>query len=328
MRSFAKLALALLLVAALAGGGWYWSAARVPPLPEGLAVGNGRIEASRIDVAAKYAGRLAEVTVDEGDWVEQGQLLARIDAGEVEAQLREAEADVRLAHRHQAEAAAELARRQSEAALAVQELARTRTLFDRGHASREVLDQRTAARDAANAAVTAAEAALAATGEAIEAAGARVERLGVTLADHDLRAPRAGRVQYRLAEPGEVVAGGGRVLTLLDLTDVYMTIFLPTRDAGRLAIGAEARIVLDAAPEYVVPASVSFVAADAQFTPKQVETADERDKLMFRVKVQIPRALLERHAPVVKAGLPGVAYVRVLPSAVWPATLAPRLPDD
>jgi HlyD family secretion protein len=133
-------------------------------------------------------------------------------------------------------------------------------------------------------------------------------------------------VQYRLALPGEVLAAGGKVLTLLDLTDVYMTVFLPTSEAGRLAIGAEARIVFDAAPQYVVPASVSFVASEAQFTPKYVETKSEREKLMFRVKVQLSREVLEKYAQWVKTGVTGVAYIRLDPQIEWPAKLAVALP--
>ena len=94
-------------------------------------------------------------------------------------------------------------------------------------------------------------------------------------------------MQYQLARNGEVVAAGGKILTILDLQDVYMTVFLPAATAGKLEIGGEARIILDPVPQYVIPASVSFIAADAQFTPKTVETAEEREKLMFRVKLKV-----------------------------------------
>ena len=113
----------------------------------------------------------------------------------------------------------------------------------------------------------------------VEAAQATVERIQADLDDSVLKAPRDGRVQYRVVQPGEVVAAGGAVLNMVDLSDVYMTFFLPTSDAGRVALGAEARIVLDAAPEYVIPARISYVADVAQFTPKTVETEDERQKL-------------------------------------------------
>ncbi|HQN42098.1 MAG TPA: HlyD family efflux transporter periplasmic adaptor subunit, partial [Pseudomonadales bacterium] len=133
--------------------------------------------------------------------------------------------------------------------------------------------------------------------------------------------------QYRIAQPGEVVGAGSRLLNVLDLTDVYMTFFLPTAAAGRLAIGSEVRLRLDAAPEYVIPAQISFVADVAQFTPKTVETASEREKLMFRVKARIAPELLKQHLRSIKTGLPGMAYVRIDPQAQWPEELQVKLPQ-
>jgi len=129
-------------------------------------------------------------------------------------------------------------------------------------------------------------------------------------------------VQVIVAQPGEVLGGGGRVLNLLDLSDVYMTFFVPETAAGRIALGSEVRIVFDTAPGVVIPASVSFVASQAQFTPKTVETASERQKLMFRVRARIAPALLKRHIEQVKTGVPGVAWLKLDPQAQWPASLA------
>ncbi len=134
-------------------------------------------------------------------------------------------------------------------------------------------------------------------------------------------------MQYRVAQPGEVLGTGGRVLSLVDLSDVYMTFFLPTTEAGRVALGAEVRLILDAAPQYVIPAQVSFVADVAQFTPKTVETASEREKLMFRVRAQIPVELLKKHITQVKTGLPGMAWLRLDADAPWPAHLQVKLPQ-
>jgi len=142
-----------------------------------------------------------------------------------------------------------------------------------------------------------------------------------------LRTPVSGRVEYKLVQAGEVIAAGGRVVTILDLTDVFMTIFLPTGEAGRVALESEARIVLDAVPDAVFPANVSFVAAEAQFTPKTVETLNEREKLMYRVKLAIDPKLLDTYRYYVKAGLTGNAYVQVRASATWPEWLAVRLPN-
>lgn len=303
-----------------------WSRSGANDVPVGFARSNGRIEAERVDIAAKLPGRLKEVLVKEGDTVQLGQPLARMDTAELEADIRQAEAAVRQAEQQLDQSYALLAQRKSELAFAEQQLARSSALVGKGYTSREQFDQRRAAKDTAIAAVNSANAQIALSKATIEAAIAKVESLKTNLVDSTLLAPRAGRIQYRLALPGEVLASGGKVLTLLDLTDVYMTIFLPTLDAGRLSIGSEARVILDAAPQYVIPATISFVAADAQFTPKYVETKTEREKLMFRVKIQIPRDVLEKYAPLVKTGIPGLAYVKTDGGAAWPAKLAVSLP--
>jgi HlyD family secretion protein len=180
---------------------------------------------------------------------------------------------------------------------------------------------------AAEAAISTAESQVIAAQASVEATQATIERLKADIDDSDLKSPRDGRVQYRVSQPGEVLSAGGKVLNLVDLGDVYMTFFLPTLAAGQVQMGAEVRLVLDAAPQYVIPAHVSFVSDIAQFTPKTVETAEERQKLMFRIKARIDPELLKQHIRSVKTGLPGMAYVRLDPRAEWPANLQIRLPD-
>ncbi len=142
-----------------------------------------------------------------------------------------------------------------------------------------------------------------------------------------LTAPRGGRVQYRIAQPGEVLAAGGKILNLVDLADVYMTFFVPEAVAGKVALGSDVRIVLDAAAQYVIPGKVSFVASTAQFTPKTVETASERQKLMFRVKARIDRELLQKNLTQIKTGLPGVAWLKLDAQAQWPPELVEKVPQ-
>ena len=162
--------------------------------------------------------------------------------------------------------------------------------------------------------------------ESVKAAEADVERLQAVLADLVLLSPRTGRVQYRLARAGEVVAAGQRILTILDLKDVYMTIYLPADQAGKLGIGDEARVILDPIPEFVFPATISFVATEAQFTPKSVETAEERAKLMFRVKLQADPKVLDQYHRQVKTGVRGLGFVRTDPKVPWPDNLQVKLP--
>ena len=161
----------------------------------------------------------------------------------------------------------------------------------------------------------------------MKAADANVERLQAQFNDTTITSPVRGRVQYRLIEPGAVLSAGGRIATVLDLSDVYTTIFLPASVAGQLKIGDEARVVFDAAPQYVFPATVSFVAPESQFTPKTVETQSEREQLYFRVKLKAPLPLLVTEEQV-KAGLRGMGYVKADPAAPWPASLAVKAPND
>ena len=155
-----------------------------------------------------------------------------------------------------------------------------------------------------------------------------VELYKVNIADNSLVAPKDGRIQYRLANIGEVLPAGGRVFTMLDVGYVYMDVYLPTLAADRFKIGADARIVLDAFPDRPLPAKVSFLASQAQFTPKMVETKSDRDKLMFRVRARIDPAVLAGREARVRSGLPGVTYIRTNPSAQWPANLTPGPASD
>jgi HlyD family secretion protein len=287
--------LAIVVALAVVAAYLYENTLRETDLPSYVATGNGRIEAEEVHVATVYAGRVVEVLAREGDMVAKGSVLARMDSGELAASLARARADVARALEGVAEGTAEIAQRRSQLTFAQQELDRATYLVERGHVAESIAQQRQSERDAAQAALNVARAHLAAAERNVEAAEAEVRRIEIRLDDTVLVAPIDGRVQYRLAEPGEVLAAGGKVVTLLDLTDVYMTIFLPTAQAGRVALGADARIILDAAPSYVIPAEVSFVASEAQFTPREVETKTERERLMFRVKVRIDTDILRTY---------------------------------
>src|SRR5262245_9837371 len=296
-------------------------------MPAGIAKSNGRLEATQVDVAAKYSGRLATLTVNEGDEVKAGQVVATISSPETEAQLRAGQALVLRAKQSLAEAVALVAQHNSDVTFAKTDFERAQSLIEHGNISQQVVDQRRNKLESAQAGYAAATAQRESAEFAIKAAEADVEKFQSILVDLVLVSPRSGRVQYRLARAGEVVAAGQRVLTILDLNDVYMTIYLPAAQAGRLLLGDEARIIIDPIPQYVIPASVSFVASDAQFTPKSVETAEEREKLMFRIKLQIDPKLLDKYHTEVKTGLRGLGFVRVGPNVTWPDTLAVKLPQ-
>ena len=295
-------------------------------LPEGVVKSNGRIEATQVDVSSKYAGRLAEVTVEEGSSVTQGQVIARLSSPEYEAQLRAAQADVQKANDALAAAEAEITSRQSALEFAKSDFERGQELMKTGFITKQVFEQRKRNYDSAVAAVQSFTSQRDQALSQIANSEAEVDRVQSIIDDLTLVSPRLGRVQYQLARAGEVVAAGAPIVTILDLTDVYMTVFLPAADAGRLAVGDEARIILDPVPDYVIPASVSFVAADAQFTPKTVETTDERAKLMFRIKLKIDPQVLQQFYTRVKTGVRGLGFVRTKPDVEWPAELQVKLP--
>jgi HlyD family secretion protein len=313
--------IAVITVIVIAGINFVLPLFQPPGLPQGFASGNGRTEATEVDITTKFGGRLAAVLVKEGENVEVNQILAQFDTKELEAQLRRAQAEVRRAEQERSYAQAVIAQRKSELSLAKKDLERAKGLYENDSISLEQLQRDETAVLTAQASLTAAQAQLSNAEAAIEAAIAGTEQLKVQLDEGALKAPINGRVLYRLNEPGEVLPAGGKVLTILDPTDVYMTVFLPTKHAASVSVGADARIILDGIPDQIIPAKVSFVAPRAQFTPKEVETRTEREKLMFRVKVTIDSDFLETHSEIAKTGIPGVAYIRLDKTAEWPEHL-------
>ena len=317
-----------------------------------FAHGNGRLEATEITISSKLAGRIEAVYVNDGDFVTKGELLALMQTDVLEAELSQAEARHQQAVAALAAAKAEISLKNSELDVASASVQQKQSSYDgakkrfdravillkdsaiskQDYEVDETYFQTCAAELAAARAARekAASAILAARANAdgnlanINAAKADIDRIRADLTDCRLTAPLDGRIQYRIAQPGEVLAAGGKVLDMIDLSDVYMTFFLPETAAGKIAIDAPVRLVLDAVPDMPIPARISFVSSTAQFTPKTVETMVERQKLMFRVKANIAPELLKKHLHLVKTGLPGVAWVKIDKNSPWPEFLRLR----
>jgi HlyD family secretion protein len=278
------------------------------------------------------------------------QLVAATSAiATAKADVSSARADVAGAKADIASANAAIVQEESQIKLAQIEVERERKMLAENATSQRAFDVRQTNLETTKATLTAAQARAAAAEARADSAQARVEaaqaradtsqaqadaarqQIEVALAevartktriqDAVLVSPVGGRVLYRLAEPGEVLGPGGKALTIVDLSDVYMEIFLPAEQAARLKVGSEARITVDSAPGQSAAAFVSFVSPEAQFTPKQVETKSEREKLMFRVKIQIPDELIENYVERIKTGIRGVGYVKLTDDAVWPEWL-------
>ena len=331
-----------------------WKVLSKPSLPDGIAAGNGRLEANELFISAKIPGRIKEVLVNEGDTVNPGQVVARMDTEELEASLRQAEAQIQQAEETRRAASAdiatkqaqvntrraEIAEKQADYGYASTQYARSAGLVKTGAVSLQEAQLDNAQMLAKRAQVTGSRADLAAaqadlaqaqatagrTASTIQAAAAEADRIRAQIKDAVLVAPIHGRIERRLAESGEVVGAGGRVYSMVDLRDVYMYVFLPEKVTGKLRIGSEARIVLDSAPQHPIGATVTYISPTAQFTPKTVETAEERHNLTFRVKLQIPQEKLAQYEDLVKSGVPGVGYVRFDNGTQWPAKLQPSPP--
>ncbi len=320
---------AVVLVGGAAAGYVAWKQYEASQLPAGIVATNGRVEATQVDISTKIAGRVMEIVPHEGDMVSPGEVVARIDTSETEPQLRQAQAEAALARQTVATRQANVASDEAQLQLANEQMRRTATLVDKGWSTRETYDQRTQQLKSADAALKAAISQVDEAIAAVKTVDAKVAELKAVIDNSTIKSPVEGRVQYRLVEPGAVLPAGGKIATVIDLSDVYTTVFLPGPQAGRLKVGKDpdaARLVMDAYPEYVFPASVSFVAPESQFTPKTVEVQSEREQLYFRVKLQKPPGVLKGMEEAIKSGLRAVAYVRLDPSVEWPARLAVKLP--
>ena len=350
-----RIATGIVTMVAVAIGVYIWIKMKSSGPGEGFVSGNGRIEATEVDIATKMAGRVEAIMVDEGDFVALGQPLAEMQIDVLEAQRDEAlaqssqaltavaSAEAQVAARQSDSAAAQalVVQRESEQDAAQRRLDRTTNLVAKHAIAQQTLDDdranlrsakaaRTAAIaqvEASRASIHAAESAVTGAKSGVMASKASTARIEADIQDSHLKAPRAGRVQYRVAQPGEVIAAGGKVLNMVDLGDVYVTFFLPETVVGKVALGSDVHLILDAAPQYVIPAQVSYVASTAQFTPKTVETESERQKLMFRVKARLDPTLLRKNIKLVKTGLPGIAWLKIDKTAVWPDDLKIKVPE-
>lgn len=317
-----RLARVIIIAAAIVIFGvvaWYFL--KSPATPEGLAYGNGRLEATETTIASKIQGKLIEVRFREGADLKEGETAALLDGEDVKAQLRAAEANLIKARESARETRENLKSAISEQKLAVVTYRRTEELIRKNFISEAQLDKDRTTLQTANSTLAGARNRVGEADAAVEAAAANVDALKVSVDDTILRVPVDGRVLYRLAEPGEVISAGGRVLAMIDLSDVYMYVYLNTQEAGKVVIGDEARIVLDALPDVQIPAHIAFVAPKNQFTPKEVETQEERVKFMFRVKVKVNRDWLEKNSNIAKPGMPGIGWVKIKPGTAWPTKL-------
>jgi HlyD family secretion protein len=295
---------------------------------DGRLRGSGTIEAVTVRVAARAGGELLDIPVEEGSYVEAGDLLARIDSTTPDIRLRQARAGVELAEaqldlvlqgaRSEDIRQAEEALTQAEDALrlAQEDFRRMENLLASGSVTRQQHDEAESRLSAARARSNSAAAALRklenlARPEEVRAARARlkqaeaaVELLEQQVRDCSVRAPSSGYVTQKLAEPGELVAPGTPLFIVADLSRVYLTIYVPEADLARVRLGQAAEVSGDAAPARPLPGRVVYISPLAEFTPKNVQTEEERVRLVFAVKIAV-----DNPDQTFKPGLPADAVL-------------------
>lgn len=283
---------------------------------------NGRIEAIRLDVSTKYPGRIKGVSVREGDEVRAGDVIAQFDDAEILVQINAAEATAARARSAVGRAEAELVVRQNAQRLAKMDLQQSESMHRKDMVSRAEIERRQLAETSETAGVSGAGYVLDEAKAAVSEAEANIARLKLMRSETDIQAPTSGRIEFVFVQKGAVLPAGGKIATLLELSTLNMTIFLPAKVAGKLRIGDEARVKLDALPDTVVPAKVTYVAGSAQFTPKHVETTEEREKLVYKVRLALSPTASTSMSRVVKPGMTGIGFVRTNTKAPWPTALA------
>lgn len=312
MKKLKKILFPLLIVVAIASFVVYQQiSANRNQLPDYLISGNVRLEMGRIDIASLYAGRVEKVFVKEGDEVKAGDELLKLEDIQSAAQLSAAQSA-------KARAVATLESQKQKQANAELDFKNAQQLHKEKLVSDSELKKRQIQRQAEISGINAARA-------AVNEAEAQIQRIENINNDMFLKAPIDGMVEYRLAETGEVVGAGMRLLSLLNPSDISANIFVPMLRLPEIAVGQEARIIVDGL-DIVFPAKVSFISQQAQFTPKYVETKSEREKLMFKVKLSIAPEIALKYRQYLKGGITATAYIST--NNHFPDNLAIKLPQE
>lgn len=350
------IAVAIGVLVALKGGVWNSG------LRDGLIQANGRIEGDHVTVASKFPGRIQQLLVREGDTVQPGQVLVRLDDTQTRAKVEQAkrafealEAQVQAAHtslavlnlevplaieaadERVASARAAVAKAEAVEQEARRDAERMRPLIAEQAVSQQQLDQAearwTVAKNEFKAAqsaliqaqkelaqaelgwkrIRAKEAEVAALERQRDQAEAALNEAESVLADLTIVAPTSGTVTTRMVDVGEVVPAGAPLLELVDLDRLYLQVYVPEVLIGKLRLDLPARIYTDAFPDQPFEAVVRYIASKAEFTPKEVQTPDERVKLIYAVRLYLKENPAHRLTP----GLPADAVIKWRDDVAW-----------
>jgi len=297
MKKIMTLTFVIIVVAAFIAV--WWSFFRVTPLPEGLVQANGRIEGDHYTVAGKIAGKIIELKAREGDEVKKGQVLVKLDDAQINAKVLQAKKEVvaadALCH------AAEVSEQQSK-----RDQVRLQNLQHEHLASKQAAERATSAWKVDKDRLAAAHA-------QCGVSAATLQEVLSLKDDLTIHAPAKGMVTTRIVDEGEVVAAGSPLFDIVDLDRLYLKVYVPEKQIGKIRLGLPARIYSDAFPDKPFPATVRYIASRAEFTPKEVQTPDERVKLVYAVKLYLTKNPGHRLTP----GLPADAVIRWKEGIEW-----------
>lgn len=246
------------------------------PSARGVIFVSGNVEASDVDLSFQVGGKIQEILTDEGKTIKKGDVLARIDTEEL------------LHIKNQAEAA--LKEAESTYSQLKDDYARLENLFKEGAVSAQKRDTAKTDMDVAQAKV--------------KTQNATLELASLRLGYAELVSPLNGFVLTKSAEAGEVVSAGRTIVTATDLTDIWLTAYIREQDLGRVKLNQEADIRTDTFPQKTYKGRVSFISQESEFTPKHIQTKEERVKLVFRIKIKVDNETLE-----LKPGMPADASI-------------------
>lgn len=306
----------ILLVALAAGSYAAYRWLTPPALPEGLLYGGGRIEGTEVIVSSEVAARVLESTLIEGARVRAGDVLVRLDATDIEAQRDRARAERDAARRERERLARDLTTAEHHLATARRDDQRYEALVREGTIPVQRREQAANVLAEAQGRVAALNAALTQANARIEALDKTVQLAESQLAKTVITAPLSGTVLTKSIEVGELATPGRPIATLVDLDRIELKIYVPEREIGKLSLGNEARVRTDAFPGQYIPARVSRIDSQAQFTPRDIHMPDERVRLVFGVTLA-----LDNPEDRLKPGMPADAWVRWNSATAWPAEL-------
>ena len=283
-------------------------------LPDYIIYGNGRIEGRETQIATKFSGKVEEIFTEEGQEVKKDQILMKIDSRSMEAQLESMKSQSEQILKEIDSVNAEIKLINSDIKLYSKDVDRIKKLVKDDFASEAQYDQKINMLEKSKASFAGAEAKKEALQNSYKATLADIKSLEIDIGDMTIHAPSDGLITYRLAELGEILQSGQSVFVMINPDELYMTLYANQLKSGKIKIGDKGFIKVDALPDKVFDAYVSFISSEAEFTPKEVETRSERQKLVFRLKLNVK----DNSKRTLKVGMPGMGYVKIDDSKDWP----------